>query len=502
MTPHPSRSPAALLLLVLLLMAAPLRAEDAATFERWYVVMLSGQRVGHLHRTETAANGRITTTESMQLAIRRGDVAVEIEQGTRFTETRDGEPVEASTLMRLAQQPTETKFTFADDGVTIERMAGGRTTTEHAPLPDGEFFTPAAARRYELAQAQAGAQTVTFSELDVSTGRPSVGELTVTRVGPEKVEVMGKTVPAEVWNTTQTGLPGVVLREHRDERGRMLRTTLAVGFLELEIVAADEAVALSPADPPELVASTLVQPKGELPNPRGTRRAVYRLTMPDTFEGDLPRAGYQRATWADDRTVLVVQNLDEPVNPDGDEPDESHLAATSMLDHEDESVRKLTTEALGDGGDAMTLPAKAERLRAFVRDYVATKNLSVGFATATEVAQTAEGDCTEHAVLLAAMLRAAGIPSRTVTGLIYVDQFIGQTNVFGYHMWAQAWLTPVGDAAAGARWVDLDATLDDPFDAAHIALASSAMDEGEFFNDLINLVPLISQLRIEVLEAR
>ena len=38
------------------------------------------------------------------------------------------------------------------------------------------------------------------------------------------------------------------------------------------------------------------------------------------------------------------------------------------------------------------------------------KDLSVGFATAADVARTAQGDCTEHAVLLAALLRASDIP--------------------------------------------------------------------------------------------
>ena len=41
-------------------------------------------------------------------------------------------------------------------------------------------------------------------------------------------------------------------------------------------------------------------------------------------------------------------------------------------------------------------------------------------ATAAEVARSREGDCTEHAVLLAALARARGIPARVAMGLVYV----------------------------------------------------------------------------------
>lgn len=502
MTKHPIRSLAALCLV--LLFAAPLRAQQPDV-DRWYVVMLGGERIGHMRHTQTTDGDKITTAESLRVAIKRGQVAVEVEQGMTFTETADGKPVEASMSMRMAQMPTAATFTFNDDGVTIERTANGQVTTEHEPLPEGDYLTPAAALRAAHEQASAGVDKITLSVLDISTGFPAVAEVTQTRVGPQNIEVMGKTVPAVAWDLEQSGVPGVVMREFHDADGQMLRTTISLGMLNMEMIAADEAVATSPVDPPELVASTLVKPIGDVPHPRQLRRAVYKLTLPEDFKGDLSRAGYQRVTWADERTALVVQDLDEPVNPDGDEPDESNLAATTMLDASDPAVRKLVAEALGDDADQLTPPQKAERLRAFVHSYVTSKNLSVGFATASEVAQTAEGDCTEHAVLLAALLRAADIPSRTVTGLIYVDHFVGEDDIFGYHMWTQAWLTPSpGTPAsdAGARWVDLDATLDEPFDAAHIALGASAMSEGSLFNDMIALAPLLSQLKIEVLDTR
>jgi len=144
-----------------------------------------------------------------------------------------------------------------------------------------------------------------------------------------------------------------------------------------------------------------------------------------------------------------------------------------------------------------TMRRRAARLTALVRNRIADKNLDTGFATASEVARTLSGDCTEHAVLLAALLRADGIPSRVASGLVYLEQYSGERDVFGYHMWTQAWI--------GGRWIDLDAALPgevDGFDATHIALAVSALDGPEAAADFVPLAGLIGRLQIEVKELR
>ena len=72
------------------------------------------------------------------------------------------------------------------------------------------------------------------------------------------------------------------------------------------------------------------------------------------------------------------------------------------------------------------------------------------------------GDCTEAAVLLAALGRAAGIPTRVANGLVYSRQrYHGVGNAFMPHSWTLAYV----DGA----WRSFDLALD-TFDATHIAL--------------------------------
>ncbi len=201
--------------------------------------------------------------------------------------------------------------------------------------------------------------------------------------------------------------------------------------------------------------------------------------------------------WGDHRTARVVVDLDSPVNPLDDLPSAEHQATSTVLNHNDQKLRQLIAEALGEDPLALDPIEQSHRLRDFVHLYIEKKDLAIGFATAGEVARTAQGDCSEHAVLLAAMLRGVEIPSRTVSGLLYVEEFLGHIGVFGYHMWTQAWLpSPLGE-----HWVDLDATLvDREFDAAHIALAYSSLSDRSMVNDLVALAPLFDRLQVKILE--
>ena len=85
-------------------------------------------------------------------------------------------------------------------------------------------------------------------------------------------------------------------------------------------------------------------------------------------------------------------------------------------------------------------------------------------ATASEVAESLSGDCTEHAVLLAAMLRARQIPSRVVVGLVYAEKL----EAFGGHMWTEAYLD--------GHWLPLDATLGmGGIGSGHLKVADSSL---------------------------
>ena len=85
-----------------------------------------------------------------------------------------------------------------------------------------------------------------------------------------------------------------------------------------------------------------------------------------------------------------------------------------------------------------------------------------GHFSALETLDRHAGDCTEAAVLLAALGRAAGIPTKVASGLVYSRQrYHGVANVFMPHSWTLAYVE--------GRWRSFDLALG-AFDSTHIAL--------------------------------
>lgn len=292
---------------------------------------------------------------------------------------------------------------------------------------------------------------------------------------------------------TTSEMAGIKTTEYIDDKGRMLKSTTNLGGLEMTVLAADKELALSELDAPELMQSTFVQPKGRIASPRKTERAVYLLSVPDDKLDDLPEVPSQKQTRVNERTIRLEVTMGEDAAEQA-EPGPEYTEASSMIDIKDPVVIELAKKA-HPNQDAPPAVA-AEAMRRFVFDHIDEKNLGVGMGSASEVARTCTGDCTEHATLLAALLRVHGIPSRVVSGLVYVNNFEGAEEIFGYHMWTQAWVNLDGNW----QWVDYDATLGPygRFDATHIALSVSAMQDNETNNSMIALVPLLGRLQIEI----
>jgi hypothetical protein len=410
---------------------------------------------------------------------------------------------------------------FGADGIELVSRQGEMVHRQFFAPPSQPWLAPAAASRHVERELTRGAKQISFHTIDPSSG-PQPIEMKIAVQGPTQVAVAeGRQVPAIAWEVQTSQLPGMVMTEYVDDRGRALRTDVAaMPGMRITLVAAERQTAMGdhasgrpaaiqlPMDAVDMVSNAFVAPDRPVRDVRQLRAAVYELRF-EPGEGesalaapDIVRGGYQRVAWSDANTAVVVIDLDEPVNPGDDLPSTAHRRASLTLNYRDPQVMTLLSEALAGGARRLPAAQRAEHLRRFVHRFIDRKDLSMGFATASEVARTAQGDCTEHAVLLAALLRGSGIPSRTVTGLVYVEKFLGREHVFGYHMWTQAWLSDAGAGPdGGGRWVDLDATrADPPFDAGYIALAVSAQDEATSLNDMAKIVPWLGRLSIRVVQ--
>jgi transglutaminase-like putative cysteine protease len=179
--------------------------------------------------------------------------------------------------------------------------------------------------------------------------------------------------------------------------------------------------------------------------------------------GGEERLGSLREWFPDVRASdgVVVLPVPAPTSPAAVSPE--HRAASFVIDFDEPALAPVRAELAKVGGQAAPI-AELERL---VDRWIVRKNLSRLFDVASVVAARREGDCSEHAVLLAAVARLAGRPSRVVLGLAVLKGPSGPVALG--HAWTEiheggAWR--VADAAAhdfarGVRYLPLAVLRDE-----------------------------------------
>ena len=155
----------------------------------------------------------------------------------------------------------------------------------------------------------------------------------------------------------------------------------------------------------------------------------------------------------------------------------SFLQPTPFLQSDNPAIGSLAGEIIGAEKDARKA---ALRIKDWVYKNIAKKP-TISIPNALEVLQTRKGDCNEHAVLFNALARAAGIPAKTVVGVVYMR------GAFYYHAWSEVWLD---------NWVSLDPVFNQfPADVTHVKFLEGDIDRQ------IDILRLIGNLKIAVIEA-
>jgi hypothetical protein len=408
---------------------------------------------------------------------------------------------------KMAQMGQEQIWTFKDGKIEVATTQAGNTSTSTIDAPEGEWMTPGAAERYSREQMKAGAKEIVVKTMDIQMG-PQIVTSTRTGFEPATLDIAGEKLDAiKTKVTLDTGGQKINSTEYIDSDGNLLRSVTSMGGMGgLEVIMtkttkADATGKVGAAAIPEIMVSTFVKPDKTIKRARETTFGDYTLRVKAGELPKLPDTGAQRVTVLDKQSARLAISSETFAEAPADETAaKKFLASSAMLDTKDAEIRRFVDKALKGMNDA-TATDKALRLRTVVHDHIRAKNLGVGMATASETVRTREGDCSEHGVLLSAALRVAGIPARVATGLIYADEFLGGKDIFGYHMWSQALLP---NAEGKPAWIDLDATLRDDrtFDATHITIAVTSLDDTEGMQSLLGIAGLMGNLEIEVNEVR
>ncbi len=301
---------------------------------------------------------------------------------------------------------------------------------------------------------------------DPATMRPS--PLTVTVAAIEPLEGPTGTVQSIVLDEEQGALHS---RTWLAPDGSVLREESPLGF---RLVRATREHALAPLDetaPLDLALASRIAVAGEIAAPR--TRATLALHVGGAAAAEIPDAPPRQQR--DSQGNLRIERETLPAtSPPPDDEARRWLAPSPFVESDDPALGRLAREIAAPSLDPVE---RARRIVAWVATHL-EKTPSASLPSALHVLETRAGDCNEHAVLVAALARAAGVPARVIAGLVYLD------GAFWFHAWNELWL---------GQWVAVDATFAQiPADATHVRILEGGPEAH------LGLAPLVGGIELAV----
>jgi hypothetical protein len=469
--------------------------EAGTLMEEWHSIYVNGQKSGYqqylVRRLGEEVEGRYETRVSQKFAVRRGSAELRFRIEKSVREDEEGHLV--SFKLKMIQGPLRqaTQGEVSDGQLHVRTGGTGGATV--MPAPDG--LCPWAVHRLRLEKGfEPGTQ---YSYTEFTPEFPAQEAVAACTVGPtEEVRIGEK--PRELHRLTYTVsiMPGMEITEWVDDSNTTwLSRAMAGPGLQLEFRRTDRGEALRGAAPADVLLHSIVTPDRPISGPRRLER--LRVLMVPSGPGielpDLPSDPYQSVESTEEGLKITIRRAHPSPDggyalPYGGREYVGLLRANRWMETADPLIVRMSREAVGDATEAITA---ARRIARYVERTVTQKNLSFGMATAAETAQSRTGDCTEHAVLTAALARAAGMPSRVVEGLAYVEEWPGVGGTFGYHMWTEVYV---------GEWLPLDAALGG-HDATHIALGRSDLNGPDSVIGVQAILPFLGRFNIRVLGA-
>ncbi|MEZ6119690.1 MAG: transglutaminase-like domain-containing protein [Pirellulaceae bacterium] len=477
----------------------PHPAATVTSIDQWEQIRMFGQSAGYSHYTCTMIrddrfpqhNQVVQYSRNIVLSLRRFGQSTD--QQIRYTswETRDGQLLAVRSEMQTGSQ------NLINDGV----IADGQLVISSNQLPSSEkrmAWPPEALSYFGVEQSLIQQPLEANEQRGLIILQPidhSLAEVTLTAQDLEQLDIQhqpvsvrrvrmstrlpnGQEIESLVWVNSQ----GIIVRS--ETAGQVFEVT-------------DSETAIRSGQQRADITSNITIPSSPIANPDETRRIRYRMNLDTaTNHAPFPASRFQQVTQLSDRSFEIVVTESKSFWHTNQSKPQEDVLLPAEISASLESNQIITSDAaevqsLAQQIDqtAVTPAAIAVACEQLVFDTVDEKNFSTAFATAAEVARSKSGDCTEHAVLLAALCRTQNVPARVALGLIYVPA----TQEFAYHMWTEVYVQ--------STWAPLDATkAQSGTSACYIKIADASFDDGSPLQALLPVAKILGHVTLEVVE--
>ena len=449
--------------------AASARADDTL-LNQTLAVSLGSEEVGTIEAVDTKTKDGVELVRTTRLKVKRGETVNNMLTKTLVKLAADGAPVSYRYERTDAAGTLVTEGKIVGGNLELTSTQNGSTVKNSLAVKPGTTFSLAVEHntREHLKDGWVFDQPVIIEEMGAPVDM--------------HVEVRALKAPAAGFMVASTFMK-LETDEEMDPKGRtVVARTPSMGIVAYPPGHAPADLGSGSAD--ILALSTWITKEVRPP----VSRVLYRVTAPDAKNFAIPEDDRQKIKERSDKAIVVEVKAGNTSS--GKLTDEQRKRALSATPYEEVADPRIVKAANLAAAGATDKRDEVKKLTMFVFKHVSQKGLDRGYAPAVATLESKAGDCTEHSVLLSALLRARGFPTRIIDGVI-IDGVHA-----GYHEWVEVYLDGVG-------YVPTDPTFGQfPAGPERLKLAEGSTLPDEQLNLSLAAARLLKPgVKIEVLES-
>ncbi len=446
-----------------------IEAQTRMDRETWMNILQEGQKIGYANRQFYKTNTGFRILESVSMRIH----AMGMAQDVRYRTEGNFHPNLTLSHFNFDLQSSLFRFKALGvvEGTTLTLIISTPGSEQKINIPlEKDLHLPIGLLETLNAEKLGPGESRTFQVFDPTTA--SQRPVKVVMLGEETIPIMGKEESAK---KVSVDFMGVSQFAWIGKHGTVLREEGSLG-IKLEQVTKEEALQKIALLPNTDLAEIASIPANKVL--KDTDHLSELKLMLEGIEGkDIFLNGGRQ--FLKDKVLTVrresISNLSsQKIVEKIPEVMKTYLEPTPFIQSDHPEIQAQVKEIVSPDDSAVV---KAHKLMAWINKNI-QKRPVVSVPNALETLRNRVGDCNEHAVLYAALARAAGVPAQVEAGLVY------QNGRFYYHAWNVLYL---------GAWVTADSVKGQlPADVTHIRFVRGTESQ-------IDLMGMIGKIRIEIL---
>lgn len=440
---------------------------SAASFaaDSWFGIYIGDSKIGYsmMRSLPPAIPGGPASSQS--LTVMKGKLLgsdLDMQINSRTDYNKDSSPLKLTYEMESSGRTQTVVANFEPGKIIAQINNNGQISQKIIEVPAGVKVVDDATNMLVLGGANA---TKSFKVMVLDPTTVSLIENEVVVKGPAELLVKGQKRSGTLVEVRD---PRSLTKIYFDGKGEVIRIDAALGMM---MVPESEAEAKRGVgeDRPDIGTTAAIRVEPNLERSLDTILVEYVVSGADLSK--IPSDNYQTLGKAGPTWVVSVH----PSQEDRSNGDLISVAASKAnkrwiqpslhIPSDQKRFKDLAAKVVGNSKYSLEASRKISK---YVMG-VMNDNGSIGvLRNANEILDSKEGVCRDYAILAATIMRAAGIPTRVVSGLIYYD---GQML---YHAWVEVF--------SGSKWIIQDPTrANQPTNATRIKLAQGDVEDAFTF---------------------